>query len=92
MNARDYRKNAQLHMAKAAHLLAGQPGLSRTDRIARLQHATNHLASAMASAAGAVALEMASEQDDVKAGIDDVMAGFEALLSEPDHPASPDVI
>jgi len=46
----------------------------------------------MASAAGAVALEMASEQDDVKAGIDDVMAGFEALLSEPDHPASPDVI
>ena len=91
MNARDHRKGAQAHMAQAAKLLAGQPNLSRPERIARLQHATSHLATAMALVAGAVALESMAEQADVAAGIDSVMAGFEALLSEPDHPTSPDV-
>lgn len=55
-NKNTYRHSAQAHAVKAADLLHGRAGLDQAQKLARLQAAVQHLATAMAHASAAVAL------------------------------------
>lgn len=87
MDARDYRKHAQAHTVKAAALLRGVPGLTEPEKLARLEQAVNHLASAMSCAAAARALAglpvvPVTPPVDVELATMDLIDGLENLLGE----------
>lgn len=84
MNSRDYRVSARTHAAKAVKLMTGRPGLTPDQQDQLLKAATQHLATAMAHAAAAVAAREAEQEKavavDIPAATDDVVQGLEALL------------
>ena len=81
-----YRHNAKMHMAAAAKAMASAPGLSEAEKLARLQGAANHLATAFSQVSMAIATHGEKPVPALPVDMDkasaDIMAGIEKMLEE----------